>query len=302
MVIPSITRRAFMKGIAALAGKSAIPKTVSKAMEAVTPSSVNVDSAPWIQNMVGSLKNIVDNRKLESLLPNGAEVRYVKAPANEFDSHTLSIKTADGDRDFIKYHETKGDIDIEFDIRDDYHNNQHIYVNKKTGATEIVDDNYYMTGPEDYAKDDPIVYDATREAIRKKMMLADEKPDDYMYDYMSMPDDSDYGYLFERYADTFSPSGGIFKTKQFADNERAKKLMQEEMDEIMFEQQFRDGNIHGFNKGGVMKDVVPPLDGYAAGGVGKKIIQRAAPKLLDKLREFAPQITGKVDPKTFCSF
>ena len=48
MVIPSITRRAFMKGIAALAGKSAIPKTVSKAMEAVTPSSVNVDSAPWI--------------------------------------------------------------------------------------------------------------------------------------------------------------------------------------------------------------------------------------------------------------
>jgi len=302
MVIPSITRRAFMKGIAALAGKSAIPKTVSKAMEAVTPSSVNVDSAPWIQNMVGSLKNIVDNRKLESLLPNGAEVRYVKAPANEFDSHTLSIKTADGDRDFIKYHETKGDIDIEFDIRDDYHNNQHIYVNKKTGATEIVDDNYYMTGPEDYAKDDPIVYDATREAIRKKMMLADEKPDDYMYDYMSMPDDSDYGYLFERYADTFSPSGGIFKTKQFADNERAKKLMQEEMDELMFEQQFRDGNIHGFNKGGVMKDVVPPLDGYAAGGVGKKIIQRAAPKLLDKLREFAPQITGKVDPKPFTVF
>ena len=89
MVIPNITRRAFMKGIAALAGKSAIPKTVSKAMEAVTPSSVNVDSAPWIQNMVGSLKNIVDNRKLEALLPNGAEVRYVKAPANEFDSHSL---------------------------------------------------------------------------------------------------------------------------------------------------------------------------------------------------------------------
>ena len=80
MVIPSITRRAFMKGIAALAGKAAMPKTVSKAMEAVTPSSVNVDSAPWIQNMVGSLKSIVDNRKLESLLPNGAEVRYVKAP------------------------------------------------------------------------------------------------------------------------------------------------------------------------------------------------------------------------------
>ena len=48
-----------------------------------------------------------------------------------------------------------------------------------------------------------------------------------------------------------------------------------------------------------MKNVVPPLDGYAAGGVGKKIIQEVAPTVISKLREFAPQLTGKVNPKPF---
>ena len=42
-----------------------------------------------------------------------------------------------------------------------------------------------------------------------------------------------------------------------------------------------------------MREVVPPLDGYAAGGIGKLII-RKAPQVINKLREWAPQITGKV--------
>jgi hypothetical protein len=42
-----------------------------------------------------------------------------------------------------------------------FNNNQHIYIDKKTGTTEIVDENYYMTSPEDYAKDDPIIFDVT---------------------------------------------------------------------------------------------------------------------------------------------
>ncbi len=46
-----------------------------------------------------------------------------------------------------------------------------------------------------------------------------------------------------------------------------------------------------------MKDVVPPLDGYAAGGVGKLVIKQA-PKVIEKLREWAPQITGTVGKKT----
>jgi len=42
-----------------------------------------------------------------------------------------------------------------------------------------------------------------------------------------------------------------------------------------------------------MKEVVPPLDGYAAGGIGKLIVKKA-PQVINKLREWAPQITGKV--------
>ena len=42
-----------------------------------------------------------------------------------------------------------------------------------------------------------------------------------------------------------------------------------------------------------MREVVPPLDGYAAGGIGKLIIKKA-PQVINKLREWAPQITGKV--------
>ena len=42
-----------------------------------------------------------------------------------------------------------------------------------------------------------------------------------------------------------------------------------------------------------MKDVVPPLDGYQAGGIGKLVVKQA-PKVLNKLREWAPQITGHV--------
>ena len=42
-----------------------------------------------------------------------------------------------------------------------------------------------------------------------------------------------------------------------------------------------------------MREVVPPLDGYAAGGIGKLIIKKA-PQVINKLREWAPQITGQV--------
>ena len=42
MVIPSITRRAFMKGIAALAGKAAMPKTPQKEKNPVKKSNQKV--------------------------------------------------------------------------------------------------------------------------------------------------------------------------------------------------------------------------------------------------------------------
>jgi len=288
--IGNISRRLFLKGLGALAGKAALPKTVTNLLPDVK-KAVKMDSAPWINSMVNTVKKAADTGQSFSL-GNGAKISYLKAPQNQYQPHQLSIKTVDGFEDRINFKEGKNDIDIEFDIRDDFSNNQHIYVDKKAGTTELVDDNYYMTSPEDFAKDDPIIWDVNKKDIRKNMMLADETPDDYMYDYMSVPDDSDYSFMWERYVDSFSPYGNIFKTKQLADKEKAKKLLQEEMDEMRFEEQFRGGDMHGFNRGGIMKDVVPPLDEYAAGGVGRLILKQA-PKVINKLREFAPQITGK---------
>jgi len=288
--IANISRRLFLKGLGAVAGKAALPKTVTNLLPDVK-EAVKMDSAPWINSMVNTVKKAADTGQSFSL-GNGAKISYLKAPKNKYEPHQLSIKTVDGFEDRINFKESKNDIDIEFDIRDDFSNNQHIYVDKKTGTTELVDDNYYMTSPEDFAKDDPIIWDVNKKDIRKNMMLADETPNDYMYDYMSVPDDSDYSFMWERYVDSFSPYGNIFKTKQLADKEKAKKLLQEEMDEMRFEEQFRGGDMHGFNRGGIMKDVVPPLDEYAAGGVGRLILKQA-PKVINKLREFAPQITGK---------
>jgi hypothetical protein len=138
--------------------------------------------------------------------------------------------------------------------------------------------------------------------------------DDGMVDYQSVnPMDEHYAETFQSYVDSFSPSGNMFGTVERAQLKLQKeqlrklenlendldvrKMKEDQMAE--WEEQFRGGfGIHGFNKGGFvdygkMKDVVPPLDGYAAGGVGKLVIKQA-PKVINKLREFAPQITGKV--------
>ena len=60
--------------------------------------------------------------------------------------------------------------------------------------------------------------------------------------------------------------------------------------------------MHGYSKGGEVKydyfnDVVPPLepvDNFQAGGLFKQLIIKKGPKVIEKLREFAPAITGKV--------
>ncbi len=291
MVLPAISRRLFMKGLGALAGKAALPKTVSNLLPDVK-ETVKMDSAPWIESMVKMAKVSVDQRA-PIKLPNGTEISYLKAPQNQYQPHKLSIKTADGNEDFINFKESKNDIDIEFDIRDDFNNNQHIYVDKKSGTTELIDDNYYMTSPEDFAKDDPIIWDVNKKDIRESMILdGTTEADGYMYDYMSVPNDSDYSFMWERYVDSFSPYGNIFKTKQLAEKEKAADLLKKEMSEMDWEEQFRQGSLHSFSKGGIMKDVVPPLDEYSAGGVGRLILKQA-PKVINKLREFAPQITGK---------
>ena len=87
-----------------------------------------------------------------------------------------------------------GDLQIEFDIRDDFSNNQHIYIDKKTGQVEIVDENYYMTSPEDYAKDDPITWDVTTpsqmQAFERKMGIMRGDGSEKMKDFSSLPSGS----------------------------------------------------------------------------------------------------------------
>ena len=289
-----------MKGIGALAAKAAMPKVATKLLPNVQKELPLKDAVPWVKNMVHIAKVSVA-QKAPLKLPNGTEISYLKKPLNEYDSHKLAIKTADGNEDLINFKEGKKDITIEFDVADDFHTNQFLEIDKKTGYTEMIDSNLRMApGGEDVIKDDPIVWAMEKADVRNRMILdKTTKPDDYMYDYMSVPDDTDYSYLWERYVDSFSPSGNIFKTKQLADKEKARNLLQKEMSEMDWESQFRGGyGMHGYNKGGIV-DVLPLLDPqeYAVGGFVKGAL-KAVPKILGKGKPYmeklaAPKKTGE---------
>ena len=284
------TRRGFMKGLGSLALSSALPGSVKIATATKKPLALK-DAVPWVKTMTNELKGVVDSKK-GIKLPNGSEIFYLKKPLNKYDSHKLSIKTADGKEDLVNFKEGKRDFEIEFDIADDFATNQYIEVNKKTGYTEMIDSNLRMApGGEDVIKDDRIVWAMEKGNVRDRMILdKTTKPDDYMYDYMSVPDDTDYSYLFERYIDSFSPSGNIFNTKKYAKAEKAKNLANEkkiaERKEIEFEEQFRGGHgMHSYNIGGIvnkLKTVGSLTKGLKAaeplGPVSKGQMKLAAPK------------------------
>ena len=130
MVI-NLTRRALLKGIGALAAKAAMPKVVTKILPNVQKELPLKDAVPWVKNMVQMAKASVAQRA-PLKLPNGTEISYLKKPLNEYDSHKLAIKTADGNEDLINFREGKKDITIEFDIADDFTNNQYLEIDKKT--------------------------------------------------------------------------------------------------------------------------------------------------------------------------
>ena len=297
------TRRNFMKGLGSLALSNALPGGMKvlpnvKAQTLGRAPLALKDAVPWVKSMTNTLKEIVDSGKVVDYidegikLPNGTEIFYLSKPLNKYDSHKLSIKTADGSEDLINFKEGKRDFEIEFDIADDFATNQYIEVDKKTGYTEMIDSNLRMApGGEDVIKDDPIVWAMEKGNVRDRMILdKTTKPDDYMYDYMSVPDDTDYSYLFERYIDSFSPSGNIFNTKKYAKAEKAKNLANEkkiaERKEIEFEEQFRGGHgMHGYNIGGIvnkLKTVGSLTKGLKAakplGPISKGQMKLAAPK------------------------
>jgi hypothetical protein len=300
------SRRKFLKQSGAAVAAAGVPKSLLKGASTLAQASkLSLPNAvPWVKTMTNMLKGAVDSKKTVTKLPNGTEIFYMKGPKYEWDkTHQLSVKTADGKEDLINFREYKDDFEIEFDIRDDFHNNQALTINKKTGYTEMIDDNFRMApGGEDIIKDDPIVWGMGKKDVRESMILdKTTKPDDYMYDYMSIPEDTDYSYLFERYVDSFSPAGSIFKTKQYAQAEKARELkmkkeakIREENREMEFEEQFRGGyGMHGFNRGGstIRPKPKPPMDrpSYNMNNIMRAIGDKETRGVQDRLNYVSPQ-------------
>jgi len=265
-----MSRRKFLKGSGALAASTALPmRTVAKVLPKVAVKEASRFAPPWVKSMIGVLDNLGDGKNFMShTMANGTKIKTLGGTKDDYRGKMTPFEVTNSDGYKVPvnmFKEKDGNLHIEFDIRDDFNNNQHIYMDKKTGQVEIVDENYYMTGPEDFAKDDPLVWDATTptqmDEYAKKMGIMKGDVDDYMLDYASTPEGGDYTDLFESFIDSFSPSGSIFKTKQKAEIAKNKKIQEEtykkaqaqrklEDDEMRFEEQFRGGNMHSFKRGG----------------------------------------------------
>ena len=206
-MVVNLTRRAFLKGIGALAAKAAVPKLpIPKIREPYLERMKNLSGAPpWVASMTNMLKDVVDiNAKNPNIrgrlpltqaskkLPNGTEIHYLGSPLNKYDSHRLAIKTADGNEDLINFREGKKDITIEFDIADDFATNQYLEIDKKTGYTEMIDSNLRMApGGEDVIKDDPIVWALEKDKHKWSDLGDTLESKDHLNDFYSVPDDTD---------------------------------------------------------------------------------------------------------------
>ena len=171
-LLPKMSRRKFLKGAAATAASAALPRSALKSTVPTVKSLMERRlsfAPPWVAKMTSAL-NLAVNKKGVTKLPNGTTVEYIKGPHTKYDSHKLAVKTADGNEDLVNFKETKDSLEIEFDIRDEWHNNQHIYIDKKKKTAELIDENYYMTSPEDYAKDDPIIWDIDKKSLDKTIV------------------------------------------------------------------------------------------------------------------------------------
>ena len=161
-----MSRRSFLKGSGALAASTALPmRTVTKMLPKVAEQAVTRFAPPWVKSMVGVLDQIgTKGAYMSHTMKNGTKISSAGKVKDDYrgQKQEFQVINSDGYRVPVNmFKEKNGNLHIEFDIRDDFNNNQHIYMDKKTGQVEIVDENHYMTGPEDYAKDDPLVWDAT---------------------------------------------------------------------------------------------------------------------------------------------
>ena len=330
MVLPAISRRLFLKGLGAVAGKAALPKGITKVLSEVGEKSVDY-APPWVSGMINALQRTpIHGSNFDfAKLANGAQVAKIgsqvkkiyggEAKETIFRVKTTAGKVGDNPKlgvegqhwDDIILTEEPGQTSLTWKNKNyDHGNDQHIVIDHKNKETRFVDDNWSMdAGGEDIVKDDWIEFPFTtnKKQLEKELGLMKGDADNYLVDYNTVDGMDDwYADTFKEYVDSFSPSGNMFGTVERANlklqKEQLKKLEKIESDNYYrdieekrmaeWEEQFRGGDMHGFNRGGIMKDVVPPLDEYAAGGVGRLILKQA-PKVINKLREFAPQITGK---------
>jgi len=262
-----------MKQAGATAAATALPtKTLATLVPKVATEAATRFAPPWIKSMVGVLDQLSGPNAMGRTLSNGTMIRNFGKKGNK---QEFEITNSDGYKVPVNMTKEKdGSLHIEFDIRDDFNNNQHIYMDKKTGQVEIVDENYYMTSPEDYAKDDPITWDVTTpsqmDEYAKKMGVMKGDVDDRMKDFASTPEDGDYSDLFESFIDSFSPSGSIFNTKAKAQELIKKKIAKQEMMEMDWESQFRGGSLHGYRGGG---SVTSRMDAGGRSPAGARALQ-----------------------------
>jgi hypothetical protein len=250
------SRRKFLKQTGATAAAAAMPRAALKGASTLAKTATKEltrKAPPWIKSMVSILNELSGPNAMGRTLANGTRIRNYGLRKSD-GRQEFEIINSDGYKVPLYMNKGKsGDLHIEFDIRDDFQNNQHIYIDKKTGTTEIVDENFYMTSPEDYAKDDPIIFDVTTpsqmQQLERQLGVMRGDVDNRMIDYASVPEDYDYAGMFESMVDSFSPSGNIFNTKKAAEQLKQKRAY-ENMTEEEFEAQFRGGTLHGFRDGG----------------------------------------------------
>ena len=315
-----------MKGIGALAAKSAMPKGVTKALSGVGEKSVDY-APPWVSSMVKTLGRtpLHSSNFNFAKLANGASVAKMgsqtkKIYGGEAKETYFKVKTsADNvrkteggvranitktDWDDIVVTEEPGQTSITWKNKNyDHGNDQHIVIDHKNKETRFVDDNWSMDAAgEDIVKDDWVEYPLTtnKKQLEKELGVMKGDVDDTMVDYQSV-NDMDEGYMdmFHEYVDSFSPSGSIFGTSQRAQLKMNKKITRMQEEEMDWESQFRGGyGMHGYYRGG-MVDVLPPLDPqeYAVGGFVKGAL-KAVPKILGKGKPYmeklmAPKKTGE---------
>ena len=291
------SRRKFMKQAGATAAATALPtKTLAALAPKIATEAATRFAPPWIKSMVGVLDQLSGPNAMGRTLSNGTMIRNFGKKGNK---QEFEITNSDGYQVPVNMTKEKdGSLHIEFDIRDDFNNNQHIYMDKKTGQVEIVDENYYMTSPEDYAKDDPITWDVTTpsqmDEYAKKMGVMKGDVDDRMKDFASTPEDGDYSDLFESFIDSFSPAGNIFNTKAKARELIKKKIAKQEMMEMDWESQFRGGSLHGFNRGGSTirprpKPQQPAMDFDRMLNAMQMVESSNNPKALGPRRQMSPR-------------